>query len=70
MGLRWDRGGTGYVVGVEGGGMASFGDHNCRGGGKAPADHLQKPAEVPPAGVEFREVRHPRHRDGVPACRR
>ena len=67
--LRWDRGGALLVVIGEGGGVAVFGDHNVRGGVKAPTDRIHGPAEFPPAGAGFFAVRHPRRREGISASR-
>ena len=65
--IRWDRGGTGSVVGRGGGGMARFDGHHGQVGGKAPEDRLHRPIEVPAVGVGFRVECHPGHRYGVPA---
>ena len=55
------------MVGLEGGGMESFGGHHVQGVGQVPVDRLCGPAEVPPEGVGFCIARHPGHRDGVPS---
>ena len=47
--------------------MAGFDGHHGQVGGKAPADRLHRPIEVPAVGVGFRVECHPGHRYGVPA---
>ena len=65
-GLCDDQGGAGPLDWVEDGRLVGFGGHLGWGGALAPADRIRGPTEVPPVGVGLCEMRHPRHRDGLP----